>query len=789
VLRPDAYSVDPWILREPDGPRLDDDLAETETAFALSNGCLGIRGMLDEGEPIGQAGTYLAGLHELRTMVYTEERAGEPEATQTLVNTIDGSLIRLNVDGHALDVREGDLLEHERVLDMRAGTLRRRLRWRSPAGDVVDVESERLVSFRHRTAAAIRYRVRAVEQPIDVVVQSSLVANVQQPLRPPHLSTDDLLRHPLDPLDHRASGDRLTLLHETRRTRFVLGAAAEHELSAPESAQTHSESEEDAARFTVAARLQPGQELLLVKYLGYAWSEHRKLPAVRDEVAAAVTAAHAAGWDGLVADQRRILDEYWDAADVEIDGDPQLQQAVRFALWHLLQATDRAEGRAIAGKALTGTGYEGHAFWDTETFVLQVMTAVRPHITRQALMWRYATLDKARARARQVDLRGATFPWRSIAGEECGGYWPAGLAAFHVNAAVADAVIRYVDSTEDEEFARRAGLELLVETARLWESLGHWTRDGTFHIYGVTGPDEYSAIADDNVYTNLMAQRNLRGAAHWSQRYPEQAAGLDVDDAERERWLAAADAMAVPYDEELGVHPQAAGFTDQPRWDFDAMEEGSYPLHSNFPYLQLYRKQVIKQADLVLAMFLRGDAFTAEQKARNLDYYEQVTVRDSSLSACIQAVLAAEVGHLDLAHDYVAESALADLRDTEHDSSDGLHLAALAGVWIALVAGFGGLRQVDGRLHFRPALPESITRLAFRMRFHERRLLITVRPGEVTYELRDGDALRIHHEDSEVELAAGTPVTRPLTPRSPQLPAPSQPKTRAPGRRSRPVED
>jgi alpha,alpha-trehalose phosphorylase len=666
--------------------------------------------------------------------------------------------VRLFVDGHALDVREGELLGHERTLDMRAGTLRRELRWRSPGGEVVDVESERLVSFRHRTAAAIRYAVRPVDRGVDVVVQSALVANVQQPLGPRDLDTKDLLRHPLEALDHRASGDRLTLLHRTRRTGFVLGAAAEHEVSAPRGVQVHSESEEDAARFTVAVRLEPGEELVLVKYLGYAWSEHRALPAVRDEVAAAVTAAHAAGWDGLVADQRAILDEFWEHADVEVDGDPELQQGVRFALWHLLQATDRAEGRAVAGKALTGTGYEGHAFWDTEMFVLHVMSALRPHVSRDALMWRYVTLDKARARATQLDLRGAAFPWRSIAGEECSGYWPAGTAAFHVNAAVAEAVIRYVDTTEDEEFARTVGLELLVETARLWASLGHTTGDGVFHLFGVTGPDEYSAVCDDNVYTNLMAQRNLRGAAHWAGRFPDEAAGLGVDDDERRHWLGVADAMAVPYDADLGVHPQAAGFTDQPVWDFDAMTEDSYPLHSHFPYFQLYRKQVSKQADLVLAMFARGDAFTDEQKARNFDYYERVTVRDSSLSACVQAVLAAEVGHLDLAHDYVVESALADLRDADHDSGDGLHLAALAGVWIALVAGFGGLRQIDGRLEFRPALPDGLTRLAFRLGFHGRRLRVTVRPDAATYEVLSGDPLRIHHEGEEIEPAVGSPV-------------------------------
>ena len=785
MIAEDRFTVEPWCLRE---PRLRlDELGATETAFALSNGCLGIRGTLDEGDPVAIPGTYLAGLFELRTMVYSETGNGDPEATQTLINTIDGTLIRLSVDGQPLDVRAGELRRHERVLDLRAGTLTRELRWCSPAGRVVDVRSERLVSFTHRGVAAVRYTVRAVDEPVDVVLTSSLVANGEMPHLSEHPSAEDLLKHSLMEQEDHADGLRLTLLHRTRRSGFSVGAAADHRCEGPADLELHVDSDDDWARMTASGRLEPGQEMTVVKLLGYAWSADRSLPAVRDEVAATVTAAVQAGWDGLVAAQRAYLDEFWADVDVEIDGDDQLQQAVRFALWHLLQATARAEGRGIAGKALTGTGYEGHCFWDTETFVLQVMTALRPQITRQALGWRHSTLGKARDRAGQLALRGAAFPWRTIGGEECAGYWPAGSAALHVNADIAEAAVRYVEATGDHEFVRTTGLDLLVETARLWASAGHHGRDGRFHVYGVTGPDEYSALGDDNVYTNLMAQLNLLRAAQWARAHPDAAARLDVDTAEIDSWQAAGDAMAVPYDEDLGVHPQSAGFTHQPIWDFEGTPEDHYPLHSHYPYLQLYRQQVAKQADLVLAMHLRGDAFTDEEKARNFTYYEAVTVRDSSLSACCQAVLAAEVGHLDLALAYVAESALADLRDVEHDSSDGLHLAALAGTWLAIVAGFGGLRQVDGELRFRPALPAALRRLTFRFRHLDRVLRVSVTPHDVEYALVRGEPLTVRHEDDEIELAEGAPATRPTVGR-PHREPPEQPATRHPGRRARPPE-
>jgi alpha,alpha-trehalose phosphorylase len=355
-----------------------------------------------------------------------------------------------------------------------------------------------------------------------------------------------------------------------------------------------------------------------------------------------------------VAGQRAYLDQFWDRADVELDGDMELQQAVRFALFHTLQAGARAEQRAIAAKGLTGPGYDGHTFWDSERFILPVLTYAAPQAAGDALRWRHATLDLARERAAQLGLAGAAFPWRTIRGHECSGYWPAGTAAFHVNGDIADAVIRYQAVSGDESFERDVGLELLVETARLWRSLGHHDREGRFRIDGVTGPDEYSAITDNNVYTNLLAQRNLRAAADAVARHPRHAAELGADLEEAAAWRDAARDMVIPWDEALGIHPQSEGFTNHQVWDFEETRPEQYPLLLHFPYFDLYRKQVVKQADLVLALHICGDAFTEEEKARDFAYYEALTVRDSSLSAGTQAVIAAEVGHLELAYDYFA---------------------------------------------------------------------------------------------------------------------------------------
>ncbi|MGC8492937.1 MAG: glycoside hydrolase family 65 protein, partial [Syntrophobacteraceae bacterium] len=691
MIQHPTFRVEPWALHE---THLDlEHLAQSESLFALSNGHIGLRGNLDEGEPHGLPGTYLNGFHELRPLPYAESQYGLPESSQTLLNVTNGKLIRLLVDDEPFDVRYGELRNHDRVLDFRAGTLKRTAEWTSPARRTVRVSSQRLVSLKHRAIAAICYEVEPLDGPANIVVQSELVANEKLPAANGDPRAARVLEAPLQSEEYFSGETRALLIHHTKQSGLRIAAAMDHVISGTSGMRIETEISPDSARVVVIDVLEPGERLRLLKLVAYGWSLERTTPALRDQVAAALAAARQAGLEGLLSDQRKYLDDFWARADVELSGDLELQQAVRFALFHLLQTGARAERRAIPAKGLTGTGYDGHTFWDTDEFVLPVLTYTIPTAAEDALTWRHATLPAAQQRARELGLAGAAFPWRTINGEECSGYWPAGTAAFHINADISDAVLRYVNATGEEAFERDVGLDILVQTARLWRSLGHHDFHGRFRIDGVTGPDEYSAIADNNVYTNLMAARNMLGAADVCERYQDRARELDVTPEEMADWRAAADHIFIPYDHRLGIHPQAEGFTEHERWDFDATKPDQYPLLLHFPYFDLYRKQVVKQPDLVLAMQLCSEAFTKEQKERNFDYYERITVRDSSLSACTQAVLAAEVGHLRLALDYAAEAALLDLQDLEHNTRDGLHMASLAGTWIALVNGFGGMRD------------------------------------------------------------------------------------------------
>jgi alpha,alpha-trehalose phosphorylase len=738
-------------------------LAQTESIFALSNGHIGLRGNLDEGEPNGMPGSYLSGFFESLPLPYAEGGYGYPEEGQSLINVTNGKLFRLLVNDEPLDVRYGRLRRHERSLDLRDGVLRRELEWVSPAGQAVRVRSTRLVSFVQRAVAAVCFEVEALDQPARIVLQSALVANEPLPEQSDDPRAAAALRAPLIGEYHTHDGLEAALGHRTHASRLRLAAGLDHIVEGPPGTATHAESWDDLARVTVSTELAPGRRLKVVKLLAYGWSSVRSMPALRDQVDAALAAAKRTGWEGLLSGQRRYLDDVWERADVEVHGDPELQQAVRFAIFQVVQAAARAEQRAIPAKGLTGRGYDGHSFWDMETYLLPVLTYTSSEAARDALRWRHSTIDLARDRALELRLKGATFPWRTVSGKECSGYWPAGTAAFHVNAAVADAVRRYVAATEDTEFESGSGLELLVETARLWAALGHHDPEGRFRIDGVTGPDEYSALADNNTFTNLMAARNLRVAADVATRYPQRAAELGVLASEPDAWRAAAEAMVIPFDRALGVTSQSEGFTRYRLWDFAATRPEAYPLLLHFPYYLLYSSQVVKQADLVLALYLCGDCFSAEQKLKDFNYYEAITVRDSTLSASIQAIMAAEVGHLDLAYEYFRETAVVDLRDLAGNTSDGLHLAALAGAWLAAVGGFGGLRD-HGKLSFAPRLPDELTSLSFRLIYRGRRLRVDLARDHACYELLAGDALEFLHHGKPVRLTPDASEHQPYPP-------------------------
>jgi alpha,alpha-trehalose phosphorylase len=752
--------------------------ARAETDLSLSNGYVGIRGSFDEARPAFSPGTFINGFHETWPIAYAEGAYGLARTGQTIVNVPDATTLSLYVDDEPLFVPTARLPHYSRVLDMRAGTLTRELAWATPAGKHVLVRSCRLVSLEHRHLVAILYEVTMRDRRAPVVICSQVVNHQDAHLRDqePGLPATDprvatrLPHRVLEPVVIDTDANRLMLGYRTANSRMTLGVAVDHviETAAPHEIRTALDG--DGGELALTADAEPGVPIRIIKYIAYQSSRSAPPAELVERSDRTLNRAVKEGFDSLRAGQRAQLDAFWDRADVRVatgEGSIRTQQAVRWNLFQVGQATWRTEGSGVPAKGLTGQGYDGHFFWDTEVYVLPFLAYTRPRIARNLLRFRHSMLPLARERARELSQLGAMFPWRTINGEEASAYYQAGTAQYHINADIAYAIKRYVDARGDMEFLVEVGAETLVETARLWADLGFYDPEGRFHIHGVTGPDEYTTVVNDNTYTNLLARLNLSYAAssirqleaERPQAYAALVAELDLHPAEVDAWERVAHAMHVPYDERDGIHPQDAHFLEREVWDLEATPADNFPLLLHYHPLAIYRHQVIKQADIVLAMFLLGNEFSEEQKRANFEYYDALTTGDSSLSACVQSIVAAEVGDDERALEYFRRALLMDLGKGGSGSADGVHIASAAGVWQALVFGFGGVRDFDGRLSLTPRLPAAWESLAFSLRFRDRQLRVHLSHDEERYVVDEGDPLELAIRGEPRLLRKGHPLS------------------------------
>jgi len=768
-----AFPPDPWRIVE---LRPSEELVpQLESIFAVSNGYLGLRGTHEEGAPVHDPGALVNGFHETWPIVYPEDAYGLARTGQTIVNAPDGAIVRLFVEDEPFDLRTARVLSYERVLDMRTGILHRELEFETLRGQRIAVRSRRLASLQRRHLAAIHYEVEALEETVYVAISSELVTHGPRAASQDPRVGRGLAGKVLAPLEAHAHDARAALLLRAPSSGLELACGMGHLLAGNPATSVRADAKGDGARVVVLADLEPGSPLQLTKFVAYHYDSDAPPGDLLARTERTLDRACVDGLEAVEAAQRRHVEEFWERSDVEIDGAPTLQQAVRFDLFSLLQATHRAEGLGVPAKGLSGRGYEGHYFWDTEAYVVPFLLHTDPQRARQVLEFRCGLLDAGRRRAREVGHRGALFPWRTINGEEASAYYAAGTAQYHIDADVAHALRSYRRVSGDDSLTLEAGAEVLVETARFWVDLGFFSdyRGGRFVINGVTGPDEYSTVVDNNAYTNLMARENLRGAVRaveWlGAEHPDSLARLvaatSLEDDEVEAWRQAAERMHIPYDEGVGVL-QDEDFLVRERWDFAATPMDHYPLLLHYHPLELYRHQVIKQADVVLATYLAGSAFTEEEKRKAFDYYDPLTTGDSTLSACIQSVMASELGYSSAAYEYFQHACSVDLGDAHGNTADGIHIASCGGTWIALVAGFAGLRDDDGEVALRPRLPSEWTRLRFRLRVSGRLLEVDLERRGSTYTLLEGDPLVLSDEGRELRVAVGNPVSAPREPPS-----------------------
>jgi alpha,alpha-trehalose phosphorylase len=779
------FPVDPWrfIETEYDGS----DLGHTETLFGVGNGYLGMRANPEEGRDAHTHGTYINGFHETWEIQHAENAYGFAKVGQTVVNVPDAKLLKLYVDDEPLLLAAADLESYERSIDFRTGILWRDLVWRTPRGKRVRVRSSRMVSMEERHLAVLTFEVTVLGATAPVAISSQLL-NRQDGEDEYHvpdaaLGEGEIERDPRKAraFDHRVlqptsrrddtdeSGNGHVILGYTcTNSAMTLACGYQHIIASQAPVTVTTTIDNDLAKTVIELQALPDVPVKITKYVSYHTSTGVPCDELADRCDRTLRRAVELGLDVLRAEQRVALDAFWAASDVEIVGDHAAQQAIRWNLFQLAQVSIAAQEQGIAAKGVTAGGYDGHYFWDTEVYVVPFLAYTNAIAARKLLRFRWSMLDAARKRARDMSQVGALFPWRTINGEEASAYYAAGTAQYHINADIVFALSRYLDATGDVDFLAHEGAELLVETARLWADLGFYaTNDsGSFHIHRVTGPDEYTTVVNDNCYTNVMARFNLRYAARTvrflAQWNPDAFAHLQRRTAlrldELDAWDAAADAMFIPYDEQRSIHPQDTNFLDLEPWDWEGTPEDKYPLLLHFHPLVIYRHQVLKQADVVLAMYLRSPHFTDEQKRRNFDFYDPITTGDSSLSACVQAIMAAQVGRSDLAWDYFRRALYLDICDVHANTSDGVHIASCGGVWAGVVHGFAGVVETGEMLRFAPRLPEAWSAVRFHLHRHGSTLRVEMTADGCDLTLVDGFGVPVAVGDECVVVTADAPV-------------------------------
>ena len=779
--------VAPWCLNEAgfEPARA----ALHETLFCVGNGRIGVRGSHEEGScwpGTEQDAIYINGFHDVEDIHYAENGHGLARQNQFMVAVPNAKAVWWRIDEEAFDPRTGVVEGFERTFDFQSGVLTRSFVWVSPSGRRVAVTSHRMASFERTAICALRYEIRVLDGAARITLSSAIDARAHETeiSDDPRVGSVNAAKALVEVAAERMLG-QVVLLHRTKHSGLSVATAMHNHVRTEQHGLASGEDAGAAAclghSFTVD--VVQGECLQLDKVFGYETSQHAPQDALMALASRAVDEAALAGFDLLCAEQRAYLWRFWQDADVQIEGHDTpgaapaggdvgaIQQGLRFNLLQLLQSVGTDGRTNIAAKGVTGSGYDGHYFWDTEIYVFPLMLHTQPRTARKLLEFRFHTLPAARARAHEMShARGALFPWRTIAGPECSAYYPAGTAQFHINADIAFAVKRYWEATGDDEFMLTAGAELVLETARVWMDLGHFEpgffEDGRlrrFCIHTVTGPDEYTALVNNNLYTNAMAQMHLGFAADvvaWLMRqhaevFQRLRSEIALEDTEAEHWREAAACMYLPYDRERGVHPQDDSFLSKPRWrDTDASKR---PLLLHYHSLVIYRHQICKQADVLLALLLLGERFDADDKKRDFDYYEPITTHDSSLSRCIFGIVAAEVGYADKAYRYFVDGVRADLDDHHGNTRHGVHTAGMAGSWLGVVSGFGGLRMQKEVPAFAPTLPAAWASYSFRMRIAGAQLEVAVGRQGCTYRLLEGSELALRHRGESVKLSTARP--------------------------------
>lgn len=707
-LKNDAY-----IFEKQGFDRDEEQLRLNETLFHNANGYLGVRGNFEEGYPEGTEtvrGQYINGFYNNYKISQEEWHIGFLKEKHTIVNVFDTQTMKLELEGEQVSLFEGKTLDFSRSLDMKKGITRRWFLWESPKGRQVEIEIIRLASFEMLPLFLIDYRIRPINFSGQARIVSLQSGNVSNYFNKKDSRVAGEKRHHIETVECEVMEDHVGVVR-SRTTTSGLEAvcAVYHDCSVPfeETASAGTDGVETVLTCSVTS----GKWASVQKYAVIC--DALRYPDAKREAVILMKQAVSCGADHWFQKQEAYLRGFWEQSSIEIDGDPVLNLSLHYNLYGLLQSAGKDVFSNIGAKGLSGEGYEGHYFWDTEMYMLPFFSLTQPEMAKTLLGYRYQILDQAREHAVAMGhKKGALFPWRTISGKESSYYYPSGGAQYHIIGDIAYAVIQYYLITGDWEYMVEQGAEILLETARVWYDLGHFY-EGSFRIHCVTGPDEYTCVVNNNYYTNLTAKHNLSWAARIYKDLEQdgklavlqEKIGITMD--EICGFEKAADQMYLPYDSQLDINPQDDSFLTKKVWDLDGVLNHKKPLmHDHFLY-HIYRYQVCKQADTVLAHFLFEDEQNMSTIRNSFDYYEKITTHDSSLSRCIFGIMASRLGMKDKAYDYFDFSSKMDILDSQHNTRDGIHTANMGGCYMGIVYGFLGLRVKESGYYFAPSMPKQ----------------------------------------------------------------------------------
>lgn len=751
-----------WTLTS--NERTQDSLLLEESLYSLGNGYLGIRGNFEEGYGEGMEsirGAYQNAFHDIIEIPYGEKLFAFPETQQKLVNVIDSQTIQIffGEEKERFSLFEGKVLSYNRQLHLDKGYADRVIHWQSPAGKEVKLTFRRLVSFLYRELFVIETMIEPVNFFGKVKILSSINGNIANYVNPNDPRVGSGHAKMLSVKETGISREILYTLNETFVSKLQTSCVSTHHLSGAEGVPEFVKKDSGVE---MVIDFQLSGPVKLTKWNVYT-DNLRHEGNIVEQGMGIIQNLRDKTFDQILELQTEYMEGFWEGSDIIIRGDDNLQEGIRFNLFQLLQSTGRDKYSNISAKGLSGEGYEGHYFWDTEIYILPVFMLSHPDLAKQLLRYRYSILDHARARAKEMGHKqGALFPWRTISGGESSSYFPAGTAQYHISADIAYSYVQYYLATEDRDFIMEYGAEVLFETARLWLEVGHY-HEGLFKIDAVTGPDEYTCIINNNYYTNVMAKYNLQWAAKMYQmmldKEPEQLAQLadrlKLSTAEVSSWEKAGQNIYLPYDKELKINPQDDSFLKKAVWDFDHTPKDHYPLLLHYHPLTLYRYQVCKQADTVLAHFLLEEEQDFETIKNSFSYYERITTHDSSLSSCIFSIMAAKIGDYKKAYEYFIETARLDLDNTHGNTKDGLHMANMGGTWMSIVYGFAGLRLKENGIVLNPSIPENWSQYGFKVKYKGMRLDILISQAGVKLELVVGEELTLYLNGEKITLRSG----------------------------------